>query len=270
MIVAASIAIAAGCGYPTFSYGPGTGGQSTASGSTGGMDAASSSSGGAASTSSTDASSSAGGATGSSSSSSAVSSSASSSSSGGPTCSINHLLISEMRTRGPAGDADEFIELYNPTSAPVVLDSSWSVSAIAIGEFVYTTRWVGSGGTIPARGHYLIAASGYTQAPDADDVLAPSITDASAVQLEKGGTAVDILCFYSDFTTQLAIGAYACEGTAIGNPHDGTTATNNDKSLERRPSGKQGHCVDTGQNDTDFFVQSPSTPQSTTSPLTPP
>ena len=269
MLVVASIAAVAGCGYPTFSYGPGTGGQGTGSGGTGGMIASSSAgSGGAASTSSTDASSSAGGAASTSSSTSTTSAS-SSSSSGGPTCAINHLLISEVRTRGPGGDSDEFVELYNPTSAPILLDSSWAISAIAVGELLYTTRWIGSGASIPAHGHYLIATASYSQRPAADDVLAPPISDASAVQLEHGGAAVDILCFYSNLATQVAISAYDCEGTAAGNPHDGTAATNTDKSLERRPSGKQGHCVDTGNNNTDFFVQSPATPQSTTSAPTP-
>ena len=38
----------------------------------------------------------------------------------------NHIVISEFRTTGPLGTNDEFVELYNPTGAPVNI-GNWSI-----------------------------------------------------------------------------------------------------------------------------------------------
>lgn len=41
-------------------------------------------------------------------------------------CAINHVVISEFRTRGPNGGNDEFVELFNVS--PVAVDiSGWQV-----------------------------------------------------------------------------------------------------------------------------------------------
>ncbi|MFT3766631.1 MAG: lamin tail domain-containing protein [Minicystis sp.] len=263
--VGALIAAAAGCGYPTFSYGPGnggSGGQSSSSSSGAGGTSASSSAGtGGDPSSSTSASSST--------SSASSSSSTSASSTGGPVCGITHLLISEVRLRGPGGIDDEFVELYNPTDAPIKLDSTWTIKAASIGS-VHVVRWVGSGANIPAHGHYLIAGGSYAGSVAADDALAPPLTDASVVRLEHAGTAVDILCFYFDVPTLAGTSIYTCEGNPILNPHNDTDATNTDQSLERRPGGNLGHCVDTDANDLDFVTKMPSKPQDAASAPTPP
>jgi hypothetical protein len=66
------------------------------------------------------------------------------------------LVISELRTRGPAGARDEYIELYNPAATPLTISttdasSGWSVVASdGIIRFI-----VPNGTVIPARGHYL-------------------------------------------------------------------------------------------------------------------
>jgi hypothetical protein len=175
-----------------------------------------------------------------------------------------------VRTRGLGGASDDFVELYNPTSATVQLDSSWSLSAVTVGNAGYTKRWVGNGATMKAHGHYLIAASGYTQAPTPDDTLAPSLTDAAVLHLDHGGTTIDILCYFKDFTTSVGVGLYACEGGAALNPHDDSDPTDTDQSLERRPGGNLGHCVDTNDNSADFFIQAPATPQNSATPPEPP
>jgi hypothetical protein len=181
-------------------------------------------------------------------------------------CPIDHLLISELRTRGAGGASDDFVELYNPTNAPIQLDSSWSILAVSVGNFGYSKRWVGSAASIAPHGHYLIAGNGYSQSPPADAPLAPSITDAASIILDHGGTTIDVVCYYKDLSTLAGLGfGYTCEGNAILNPHDDTDSTNTDQSLERRPGGNFGHCVDTNDNASDFFVQSPATPQNAAS-----
>lgn len=72
-----------------------------------------------------------------------------------------NLIISEFRLRGPLGAADEFIELYNNSDAPLVVCSSDGSSGWAAASADGTTRFVIPNGTlIPPRAHYLGANSG--------------------------------------------------------------------------------------------------------------
>ena len=78
-------------------------------------------------------------------------------------------MISEIRTSGPAGADDDFVELYNNTNSPLTVTASdasggWGLfkkgadcdaSPILIGT-------VPSGTIIPARGHYLLVGSAYS------------------------------------------------------------------------------------------------------------
>lgn len=257
--------VALGCGIPDFGYETGSGGATsttTSSGGAGGAASSSSSTSGGGASSTSSASSSA------SSASSTSSSSSSSSSTGGPACPIDHLLISEVRTRGPGGASDDFVELYNPTSEPIQLDSSYSLYSVSVGNLSYTKRWVGGFATIPPRGHYLIAGAGYAGPPVADSALNPSITDAASLLLDHAGVTVDALCYFKDTITLIGLVGYECEGGAVLNPHDDSDSTNTAQSLERRPGGNFGHCVDSGDNASDFAVIA-SKPQSSQSPPTP-
>lgn len=76
-----------------------------------------------------------------------------------------HVVISEFRFRGPAGALDEFIELYNDSNAPAVVqdvDGSGGWSIVAASDA--TVRCTIPNGTIiPARGHLLCSnSSGYS------------------------------------------------------------------------------------------------------------
>jgi hypothetical protein len=118
---------------------------------------------------------------------------------GGGSCPIGHVVISEVRTRGAAGGSDEFVELYNPTGAPIVLDSMWVLEGLKAGASattMYSARWTGKGTSIPAHGHFLIGGSSYTQSPAADDSLSTGISDATALRLMHANAMVDALCFY--------------------------------------------------------------------------
>ena len=66
------------------------------------------------------------------------------------------LLISEFRLRGPSGANDEYIEIYNPTSAPITVstvDGSAGYSLVASDGVARFT--IPNGTVIPAKGHYL-------------------------------------------------------------------------------------------------------------------
>src|SRR5918994_6255752 len=73
------------------------------------------------------------------------------------------IVISELRTRGPAGGNDEFVELRNISSASVPVDG-WALQGCAGGTGVPSNRALIPAGTeIPAGGSYLFTNSlGYS------------------------------------------------------------------------------------------------------------
>lgn len=192
-------------------------------------------------------------------------------------CANDHLMISEIRSRGTTAlmtAADEFIELYNPTAADVVLDSSWTIEARSTTAASYSVRWTGTGKTIPTHGHYLIANTGYVQMPAKDDSSATSgITDASSVALKKTAVVIDAVCYGFSVTTKATLGGvgYVCEGAPADNlPHNNTAGVGDaDVSIQRLPGGALGNCIDTGDNAADFVTTKPAAPQSSTSATTP-
>jgi len=81
------------------------------------------------------------------------------------------FLISELRTSGPAGAGDDFVEVYNNSDAPLTVAASdasagyglfkmgadCSAAPVLIGT-------IPNGTVIPARGHYLFVGSAYSLA----------------------------------------------------------------------------------------------------------
>ncbi len=265
--VIAALLAGASCGYPSFVFnGSGAG---AATGGGGASSSSTTSSHGSTTSSSGD-----GGGT--STSSSTTSSSTSSTSSSGADCTLDHLVISQILSRGQDGATDEFVELFNPTSEDVALDSTWTLDGRSVSSLTYSNRWTGYGGdTIPAYGHFLITGTGYSGSVPADDMLGDSITDEESVVLNQNGNAVDAVCYYTtgDATAlialQTAVLFFTCSGTPVANPHDNETDTDTDQSLDRRPGGAAGNCTDTDDNASDFVILSPSAPEDSASPPTP-
>jgi len=193
----------------------------------------------------------------------------------GSGCGIGHVVISEVRSRGAGGASDEFIELYNASATPVVLDSTWAINGRSTTAPSYTVRYAGGdGGVIPAYGHYLIAGSAYTQAPTPDALLVIGLTDATSLTLTQNGTTIDAVCYAFDATTTatLQMTGFTCSGTPVSNaPHDNTSSvtSNVDVSVERKPGGTAGNCTNTGDNSADFTTQTPATPLNASSLPTP-
>ena len=165
-----------------------------------------------------------------------------------PTIPGAHLLISQVQSRGAGGAPDEFIELYNPTNAVVNLDNTFTLEARSSTALSYGNRWTGSGKLIPARGHFLIAGTGYTGAVAADAALSTGVTDAGSIVLKLSGNTLDALCYAFDAASQLAItsaATFICSGMLASNPHDntGSLASNVSASIERKPGGAGGNCA---------------------------
>ncbi len=187
----------------------------------------------------------------------------------------DHLLISQVQTRGDGAASDEFVELYNATSLPVTFDSTWTLTARSSTSSTYTARIAGAGQVIPAHGHILYAGSGYNAATPSDDVLSVGITDASSLLLLHSGNVVDALCFYYDAATLALYSTdptYVCEGTPVSNlPHNNSASgsSNTDASLERKPGGTLGNSQDSGDNASDFSSGVAPDPHNLASPATP-
>jgi hypothetical protein len=81
------------------------------------------------------------------------------------------ILISELRTSGPAGDGDDFVEIYNNSNSPVVVASSDGSSGWGLFKMGATCSdtpvligTIPNGTILPARGHYLFVGSAYSLA----------------------------------------------------------------------------------------------------------
>ena len=179
----------------------------------------------------------------------------------GPECTTDHLLISEVRSRGLGGGNDDFVELYNPTGLSVMLDESWVLAAKKHSSGGFITKWAGSEGDyIPPGARYLLGGTSYVGAAE-DANLSSGITDAGSVRLQHEGQTVDAVCYaYSSYTMGLLSDpSFECEGTPTSNgPHNNSTTGNADWSFER--DGAAAACTDAGDNATDFVERTPSTP----------
>jgi len=192
-------------------------------------------------------------------------------------CGDGHLVISEVRTRGAAGAFDEFVELYNPTSCDVALDTTWILDVRSNSVASYTKRWTGAvGQMVPAHGHFLIVGPSYAQMPAKDASLSSGITDAASLVLKQNLMTIDAVCFGYNMATLAvftAVGStYVCEGTPVSNlPHNDTTngSSNADASLDRKPGGGSGNGTDSGDSAKDFQPLTPASPQSSASAPTP-
>jgi hypothetical protein len=81
------------------------------------------------------------------------------------------FLISELRTSGPGGLGDDFVEFYNNTNSPLTVaasDASAGYGLYKMGADCNATpvliATIPNGTVIPARGHYLVVGSQYTLA----------------------------------------------------------------------------------------------------------
>lgn len=81
------------------------------------------------------------------------------------------FLISELRTSGPGGAGDDFVEFYNNTNSPLTVASSDASAGYGLYKMGATCNdtpvliaTIPNGTIIPARGHYLAVGSQYTLA----------------------------------------------------------------------------------------------------------
>ncbi|HEV2829465.1 MAG TPA: lamin tail domain-containing protein [Pyrinomonadaceae bacterium] len=163
------------------------------------------------------------------------------------------LLISEFRTRGPSGAADEFVEIYNPTTSTLTIGTlkiRASNSSGTISDRVTIT----AGTTLGPGCHYLVTNSGYSDTVPANQTYGTGITDDGGIAItgSNGTRIID------------AVGMGSGSALKEGNALTSLTGTA-DQSYERKPGGVFGNGVDTNDNAADFSLTAPSDPQSSSS-----
>lgn len=190
----------------------------------------------------------------------------------------NHLVISEIQSGG-ATAADEFVELYNPTSVGVTLTNYRLRRKTAAGTT--TTTWftftaTSCGGAvciIAANGYLLVAATGYTGSETADVVgVTAALAADNAIILDDGTNLIDVVAYgthSSNSWTTAPAGSFT--NTNIGNPA-------NNGSIERKNQASatatslftggadetKGNGWDSDVSSNDFVIQTTSKPQNLT------
>lgn len=174
------------------------------------------------------------------------------------------LLISEFRFRGPGGTADEFVELYNNTDAPITINATdnsngYALAALTSDAATAPLFTIPNGTVIPARGHYLAAnGNGYTfnsYAPQDANFVFNNNPDNSGLALFKSANPANFT-----LANRLdAVGFTTNAGTSAplyreGNGLAPLAPANAEYSFVRRTV--EGIAQDTGNNSADFVLVS--------------
>src|SRR5579859_7472647 len=160
------------------------------------------------------------------------------------------LSISQFRARGPAGGNDEFVELFN--SGRKALDLSGFKFNASNASGTTGTRLTLPSGTSIAAGCYLLltnaASGGYSGSVAGDVKYNTGVTD-------DGGLAI------LDASGQLLdqVGLSAGSAYKGGHPLASLGTTNADKGYARKTDAAN-LPLNTGDNQADFVVASPTTP----------
>ena len=191
------------------------------------------------------------------------------------TCGTSHVVISELST-GHTHPDDEFIELYNPTNAPVNL-GGWKLQfKPAAGGGFSDVYVIPAGTTVAATGYLLIASGSYGGAPQADASWGSAFNLPSAgghvrVALPGAGSAP------ADPAAVDRVGYGAAADAAEGSPISSNSpatgsyerkAASMSTSTSMAPGGSdalRGNGWDTDDNAADFVTRGTRQPQGTAS-----
>ncbi|MBI1801075.1 MAG: lamin tail domain-containing protein, partial [Chloroflexi bacterium] len=165
-------------------------------------------------------------------------------------------LISEIRTNGPGGSADEFIELFNPANYAVGI-GGWRLKSSTNSGVISDVLTVTVGVVLQPGQHYLVAHRNYSGTVVPDQQYSNTVGDSAGVALflPDGVTVLD--------QVGMSLGTTYKEGTPLS-----ALIGNLDRSYERKAGGAAGSCTDTQNNAADFQVLTPSDPQNLASVIT--
>jgi hypothetical protein len=188
-----------------------------------------------------------------------------------------NLIISEFRLRGPQGAADEFVELYNPGTSAVIVNTTdnsdgWSLAYSTTAGVVTGVAVIPNGTVIPAKGHFLIArnqdtANGptlvyslntYPGATNPSTLVRGSDSDVGYAidNADNGGFAIFKTSTVANFSAATRMDSVGFSGVPVGLFKEGagipamTTQPTTNWSYSRIDAS--GLPQDTGANETDF------------------
>jgi predicted extracellular nuclease len=154
-----------------------------------------------------------------------------------------NILISEFRTRGPAGGNDEFIEIWNNSASAVIIGGYTLRGSNNAGTT--TQRAAVPAGTVLNAGCYYLftntATGGYSGSVPGNTTYTTGITDDGGIAILNAASAI------VDQVGMSAGSAYKEGGTLA------PTLNNINQSYERKPGGGSGNSLDTDNNSNDFL-----------------
>jgi hypothetical protein len=184
------------------------------------------------------------------------------------------FLISEVRTSGPGGLGDDFVELYNNSDSPLTVTASDASAGYGLfkkgADCNATPILIGTipnGTVIPARGHYLIVGSQYsltaysagnlTMTSDVESDANVAIFSTSDVGSISSATALDAVGFGANT-------GGVCDLLREGTNLPATSGSTTEYSFSRDSCGKGGNSalmgicgtfspVDQNNNNADFL-----------------
>ncbi|MBX7113722.1 MAG: DUF4215 domain-containing protein [Myxococcaceae bacterium] len=194
-----------------------------------------------------------------------------------------HLVLSEVAVKGPGGASDEFVELYNPTAAPIDI-SLWKIQyKSAAGAFYADKVTLPINTVVPPRSYFLVVGAGYVGAVAGDHVYGQPLAFA--------GDSGHVRIGFPNMSTAKAdtnVVDWVGYGTAADSP-EGTSkapavaAGNIAESIERKalpsstsmtmgPMGAdafKGNGYDSDNSGENWVVRSVREPQNAASPVEP-
>jgi DNA/RNA endonuclease YhcR with UshA esterase domain len=175
----------------------------------------------------------------------------------------DHLVISEIQVAGATASDDEFIEIYNPTTSAVNIET-WSIQYKSATGTTFYKKNFPTGASVPAHGWYLVAHNDYTGATTPD-------MSHSTFSISGAGGHIFLVNNQTTLTSatdpsivdKIGYGtADSPEGTAVAAPPA-------NQSVERKFGGDLGNGEDTDDNSADFILQPAPNPQNISSPPKP-
>ena len=177
------------------------------------------------------------------------------------------ILISEIRTSGPAGAGDDFVEIYNNSDSPhVVTGTSGGYGLFKMGATCGDTPVlvgvIPNGTTIPARGHYLFVGPTYSLAnyggagAAAGDQTVADIENDRNVAIFKTGSLLEIGT--ANRLDAVGFGSNTggtCDLFREGNTLTATSGSTLEHSYFRDECGKKGNPSTFGNCPTGGFTQ---------------
>jgi hypothetical protein len=165
------------------------------------------------------------------------------------TGSATSVVISEFRTTGPGGANDEFIEIYNPTNAPIDI-SGWIISASNSSGGTQARATIPASTILRSGQYYLIANNSASGGYSITSVPA-NLTYGTGISNDGGIALIRPDSTLSD-EVGMDLGSAYQEGKTLA------PLTNANRSYERKVGDPSGSCVDTNDNASDFSSVSPS------------